>query len=252
MNLNVCFIFFRGVDITDPIFKVKEWPAGSFLSKLLNFLLFAANLVSYALDSIPLVRASQRTFYPNFADDWNLKCVLEYVLISLPSMLLRFSTQIILVYLYSLILSFCIAFILGLILALIVPNLFIMLSIVTALTIPWVCQIYPALCYILYRRKHMAIRYTTEDISADITVLLINEAASDRTHVQEPAIEPSIANGSEPTVSYSVASSGSMALISPDKICGVDGIYLAYPVLFIGILSFLCCATAAYGQITLS
>jgi ABC-type phosphate/phosphonate transport system permease subunit len=52
------------------------------------FLLLASNLVSYALDSVPLVRYCQRTFHPSFdVHDWSWKAVLRYALLSLPTFL---------------------------------------------------------------------------------------------------------------------------------------------------------------------
>lgn len=77
-----------GPHIPDPIYLLPSWPSHSPLSRLMMFLLLSSNLVSYALDSAPLVRYCQRTFHPTFdVHDWSFKAVLRYALLSLPTFL---------------------------------------------------------------------------------------------------------------------------------------------------------------------
>lgn len=75
-----------GPHLPDPIYLLPSWPSHSPLSRLMMFLLLASNLVSYALDSVPLVRYCQRTFHPSFdVHDWSCRAVLRYALLSLPT-----------------------------------------------------------------------------------------------------------------------------------------------------------------------
>lgn len=111
-----------GYDVDDPVMLFHAFPDDDLKSRILNLFWFLACLISYALDSVPLVASCQRVWAPNFDvdNDWSLTGICVYLLISLPSF---FST---------------------IVMALFVPSLFCMLAIVTALTVPWVNLIYPA------------------------------------------------------------------------------------------------------------
>mmetsp|Transcript_5800 Transcript_5800/g.17152 ORF Transcript_5800/g.17152 Transcript_5800/m.17152 type:complete len:448 (-) Transcript_5800:382-1725(-) len=115
-----------GYDVSDPITltKVAAWGEGAALSKALSACLLVGNLVSYTLDSVPLGRFCQRSWAPEFADTWSLASVGRYALYTLPT------------WLFALFVSLA------------VPNLFVLLAFTTALTVPWVTQIYPAVLFL--------------------------------------------------------------------------------------------------------
>ena len=93
-------------------------------------LILLANVVSYALDSVPLVRYCQRVWQPHFRlNDWRPRAIGTYALISLPS------------------------FLFGVVAALVVGNLLALLAFVSALSVPWVTQILPALFYYRWRTR---------------------------------------------------------------------------------------------------
>lgn len=48
-------------------------------------LVLAANLVAYALDSVPLVRYCQGAWLPSFGDGWGIGAGATYALVSLPT-----------------------------------------------------------------------------------------------------------------------------------------------------------------------
>jgi len=114
-----------GYDVSDPVTltRVAAWDKGGWLDKSLSLLLLIGNFVSYSLDSVPLARFCQRAWLPDFADTWSAKDVSIYFMCTLPT------------------------FLCGLLLSLAVPNLFVLLAFTTALTVPWVTQIYPAALY---------------------------------------------------------------------------------------------------------
>ncbi|CAE7455167.1 mtr [Symbiodinium natans] len=102
---------------------VSAWVPGTWVNTLFNFFQLIGNFVSYMLDSVPLCRYCQRAWAPSFKDTWSVSDVLRYLGYTLPT------------------------FILALILATFTPSIGTLLDFVTALTTPWVTQIYPALLY---------------------------------------------------------------------------------------------------------
>jgi len=115
-----------GYNVEDPITltKVAAWQQGSWLNTTLSFFLLIGNFVSYMLDSVPLARYCQKVWVPNFQDTWSTLDVVRYFMCTLPT------------------------FLTGLVLSIFVPNLFVLLAFTTALTVPWVTQIYPAVLYL--------------------------------------------------------------------------------------------------------
>lgn len=112
-----------GYNVADPITFTPVWEADNWINKALNWLLLIGNFVSYMLDSVPLGRYCQRVWKPDFKDGWSAQEVLTYLACTLPT------------------------FLFGLLLSVMVPNLFVLLAFTTALTVPWVTQIYPAVLY---------------------------------------------------------------------------------------------------------
>jgi len=126
ISVGVAVVTRWGYDVADPITltKVAAWEQGSWLNTSLSFFLLIGNFVSYMLDSVPLARYCQRVWAPNFGDSWSAGDVAKYLAYSLPT------------------------FLFGVLLSVVVPNLFVLLAFTTALTVPWVTQIYPAVLYL--------------------------------------------------------------------------------------------------------
>ena len=78
---------------------------------------------------MPLARYCQRAWLPHFCDDWSPRSTLTYAALSLPT------------------------FLFGVLAALVVGNLLVLLAFVSALSVPWVTQILPALFYYRWRRR---------------------------------------------------------------------------------------------------
>jgi len=126
LGVGVTLVSRWGYDVTDPIMltKIPAWEQGNALSVMLSAFLLVGNYVSYMLDSVPLARHCQKVWAPSFQDTWSIGDMARYATYTLPT------------------------FLFGLVLAVFVPNLFVLLAITTALTVPWVTQIYPAVLYL--------------------------------------------------------------------------------------------------------
>lgn len=130
LGVGVPLVYQWGWDIPDPSYSFPSWPSSLPASRVMHALILLANLVSYALDSVPLVRYCQRVWKPRFdPTDWSLRAVGTYFLLSLPS------------------------FMFGVLAALVVGNLLALLAFVSALSVPWVTQILPALFYFKWRKR---------------------------------------------------------------------------------------------------
>ena len=114
---------FWGTAIMDPLYDSSSWPDGSGWARVVFVLLLIPFYLSYAIDTIPLVRLCQRKWMPNFVDDWSSHSIFIYFLISLP------------------------AFTIALLLAVFIGNVYVMLIIMSAFSVPWVNQVLPALYY---------------------------------------------------------------------------------------------------------
>eukprot|EP00439_Symbiodinium_sp_Y106_P046159 s843_g5.t2 len=102
---------------------VGAWVPGTDVNTIFSCFKLGGNFVSYMLDSVPLCRFCQRSWAPSFKDTWSASDVMRYLGYTLPT------------------------FILALVLATFTPSIGTLLDFVTALTTPWVTQIYPALLY---------------------------------------------------------------------------------------------------------
>ncbi|CAE7571811.1 mtr [Symbiodinium sp. CCMP2592] len=109
---------------------VGAFVKGDVINTLFNAFQLGGNFVSYMLDSVPLSRFCQRSWAPNFKDTWTMPDILRYLGYSLPT------------------------FLSALLLSTFTPSINTLLDFVTALTTPWVTQIYPAVLYwkVLHRR----------------------------------------------------------------------------------------------------
>lgn len=126
LGVGVTVVSRWGYDVTDPItlVKVEAWEQGNWINTTLSVFLLIGNFVSYMLDSVPLVRYCQKVWAPGFGDTWSAGDVAKYFAYSMPT------------------------FLVGVLLSVVVPNLFVLLAFTTALTVPWVTQIYPAVLYL--------------------------------------------------------------------------------------------------------
>ena len=141
-------------------------------------------------------------------------------------------------------------------LALGVPNVFVMLSIVTAITIPWISQVYPACCYLLLHRN-MCTRHQ------HYSTIYNTDAVIDGSIESEPSPRGNtsiiVSDGREDRFVESLARSSSFKSLASEHLLGLplksneyytrSFICGAYFVLFTGLLTFLLCAAAAYGKI---
>mmetsp|Transcript_72853 Transcript_72853/g.202043 ORF Transcript_72853/g.202043 Transcript_72853/m.202043 type:complete len:458 (-) Transcript_72853:234-1607(-) len=113
---------------------VAAWKPGSPLNTAFNVFQLAGNFVSYMLDSVPLGRFCQKAWNPAFKDTWSGADIGRYFGYTLPT------------FLFALFLSVA------------VPSVNTLLDFTTALTTPWVTQIYPAVLYWkLFRNGHPAL-----------------------------------------------------------------------------------------------
>mmetsp|Transcript_63786 Transcript_63786/g.134354 ORF Transcript_63786/g.134354 Transcript_63786/m.134354 type:complete len:471 (+) Transcript_63786:276-1688(+) len=126
IGVGVVVVWKWGYEVADPITLSQAWHTDDWINTALNSCALLGNFVSYMLDSVPLGRYCQRVWMPAFSDMWNGKDIGMYLVCTLPT------------------------FLFGLFLSIAVPNLFVLLAFTTALTIPWVTQIYPATLYWKY------------------------------------------------------------------------------------------------------
>jgi len=207
-----------GWDIPDPSYAIPSWPSSLPASRVMHSLILLANLVSYALDSVPLVRYCQRVWKPQFdLNDWSPRALGLYLLLSLPS------------------------FVFGVLAALVVGNLLALLAFVSALSVPWVTQILPALFYFKWRRR--------------LSSLPPSSFLSGRYHhspwlLALPSPPPSLPPSSSlsfanPHLLLPAESQGGMhvALSLKEKL-------LLLLVGGVGIINFLVCAAAAVGKVS--
>lgn len=108
---------------------VGAWTSGAGINTAFNSFQLLGNFVSYMLDSVPLGRFCQKSWAPDFQDTWAAGDVLRYLGYTLPT------------FLFALFLSIA------------VPSVNTLLDFSTALTVPWVTQIYPAVCYWRLRQR---------------------------------------------------------------------------------------------------
>jgi hypothetical protein len=102
---------------------VAAWKAGTSINTAFNVFQLIGNFISYMLDSIPFARFCQKSWAPEFTDTWSPRDIFLYLCYTLPT------------------------FIFALFLSIFVPSVNTMLDFTTALTSPWVTQIYPAVIY---------------------------------------------------------------------------------------------------------
>merc|ERR1712139_293218 len=93
------------------------------MGNVLNLFALVGNFVSYMLDSVPLGRWIQKTFFPDFKDTWSCGDVMKYVMYTLP------------------------AWLFGVLMAVFFPNLEFLIEVVTFMTTPWVTMVFPAVLY---------------------------------------------------------------------------------------------------------
>lgn len=117
-----------GASITDPISIAPMWPKADPLARVLSAVLCVGNLVSYCLDSVPLGRWTQRTFFPRFADSWTVADCARYAAITFPTFAFAVAAAVLVGQ---------------------PGGLFTMLAWVTALTVPALNLLYPAACALL-------------------------------------------------------------------------------------------------------
>jgi hypothetical protein len=125
--------------VTDPltlgtVSQPGSWPARSAAARWMNAFWFVANAISYALDSIPLSRTFDRMLSKDHAGDvdspqgapssWR-----RFLMVSMPPWLF------------------------ALVLAHVVPSLFCMLAVVTALTVPVANNILPSVFYMAWMAR---------------------------------------------------------------------------------------------------
>ncbi|CAE7561838.1 mtr [Symbiodinium necroappetens] len=133
---------------------VGAFVPGNVINTLFNAFQLGGNFVCYMLDSVPLARFCQETWAPNFKDTWTMPDILRYLGYTLPT------------------------FFVALLLSTFAPSIDTLVDFVTALTIPWVTQIYPAVLYwkFLHGRAADNIECGLEDPikkSEKITVALV-------------------------------------------------------------------------------
>lgn len=123
--------YILGEVITIPVNAgaLAAYASGNGLNTAFNIFQLTGNFVSYMLDSVPLGRYCQKIWNPEFKDTWSAPDCLRYLGYTLPTFLFAFF------------------------LAIAVPSVNTLLDFTTALTTPWVTQIYPAVLYWKLRRK---------------------------------------------------------------------------------------------------
>jgi len=127
-----------GYDVGEVIGITPVWLSqkpGNLVATCFNIFQLMGNFVSYMLDSVPLGRWCQKALAPRFADTWSARDVLFYLACTLPT------------------------FIVGFALSVFVPSVNILLDFTTALTTPWVTQIYPAVLYWRFMRSSSRRRF---------------------------------------------------------------------------------------------
>lgn len=181
--------------MADPVTILPVWPAKSAIARVFGFLLFLSNIISYAFDSIPLTSKFVVWMSPDLdLADWSMgtcfRCALcprhiawgghDFAQLIFHAFFDRR-------YLRLSVLPW--AF--GLLVALLAPNLFVILAFVTALTVPWVSmvrgeavsrvsrrpslslnydmmlpQIFPAYCFLIDLSQHSVSTRTTKASSS--------------------------------------------------------------------------------------
>jgi len=116
------------------ITAVAAWTPGFGINTAFNTFQLVGNFISYMLDSVPLGRFCQKTWAPDFADTWSPADILRYLGYTMP------------------------AFLFAVLLSVAVPSVNTLLDFTTALTTPWVTQIYPAVIYWKLRRRGASYR----------------------------------------------------------------------------------------------
>jgi len=111
---------------------VAAWQSGAVINTAFNSFQLLGNFISYMLDSIPLGRFCQKAWAPDFKDTWSPGDMLQYLGFTMPT------------FLFALFLSIA------------VPSVNTLLDFTTALTTPWVTQIYPAVLFWKFRRMKLA------------------------------------------------------------------------------------------------
>lgn len=210
-----------GTEVGDPITLSSLWPRHAVGARLLSALLCCANMVSYCLDSVPLARWCQRSFFPGFAGGWGVLAVGQFMLIALPSW----------------------AF--GVLAATFVgapSGLFTMLAWVTAVTIPALNLILPA-CFALAASGRKA-----KEVACDHALLAAaaSRAEAGVTHEAGFVLEvPQPSAGSVLDSSGRGSTRYNTTLVVRLSTCQRAG---ALGVLIIGLGSLLVCLYAAVGK----
>ena len=125
---------------------LQGWPKSSFAGRMLSSLLCLSNFVGYCLDSVPLARWCQRRFVPHFSGQWDMRSVGRYALISAPAWVFGVFAAV-----FVGALTLAAPFLLRSARASPSPSagspsgLFVMLSWVTALTVPACNLIFPSI-----------------------------------------------------------------------------------------------------------
>jgi len=119
-----------GTAVVDPVYISDPWPADSAAARVLNAFLCVANLISYCLDSVPFCRYVQRRLDPHFSDGWRLKDCARYAMLTSPSILFAIVAAVFVGQ---------------------PGGLFTMLAWVTAVTVPALNLIFPAVCTLFLR-----------------------------------------------------------------------------------------------------
>ncbi len=213
-----------GWDIPDPSYSFPSWPSSLPASRVMHALILLANLVSYALDSVPLVRYCQRVWKPGFdATDWSPRAVGMYFLLSLPT------------------------FVFGVLAALVVGNLLALLAFVSALSVPWVTQILPAFLYLKWRKRMSSVPFSS--------------FLSGRYHhspwlLALPSPPPSLPPSSSSSTSLAFAKSH--ILLPSERKGGMHAPLSRKETLLlllvggVGVVNFCICAAAAVGKVSIS
>ncbi|KAJ8600566.1 hypothetical protein CTAYLR_008166 [Chrysophaeum taylorii] len=159
-----------GWDVTDPLMTTEDlWPARSNKSRALYFFWFVATAISYAFTSLALTAACQKRWRPDFdVADWSLRGCATWFFLGLPG------------------------FLVALVLALVVPSLFAMLAVTTALTVPWVNHVYPAILYYKFSKQRRAPKqddaFSYRDLSVSSVALDDRRPDDDYKNKRNPII----------------------------------------------------------------
>ncbi|CAJ1395299.1 unnamed protein product [Effrenium voratum] len=128
---------------------VGAWLPGAAINTVFNACQLGGNFVCYMLDSVPLGRFCQKTWAPDFKDTWSAGDVARYLTYTLP------------------------AFLLALFLSVFTPNVNTLLDFTTALTTPWVSQIYPAVLYWKFKSRGAGRECAPDPLKASEKALVV-------------------------------------------------------------------------------